>query len=190
MKRITLFLILLAISLFLVLALVIVGFLSTPVNSSGSNWFGNMWNHMGDWAMGGMMQTGSSYWVFYGIALIVLIALVIIGFAGLAYFVIFPEIKKANHSELHKSSLKTSASSESAYSSVLKTLSEDERKVLDVLEKHQGKYLQKYIRSETGLSRLQTHRILARLAERDIVVLEKTGNTNEVHLSNWLKQKT
>jgi uncharacterized membrane protein len=142
---------------------------------------------MGDWGMGGTMQTASSYWVLYGIAFIVLIALVIVGFAGLAYFVIFPEIKNAGHNEPHIPSLKASESSESAYSSVLKTLTEDERKVLDVLEKHQGKYLQKYIRIETGLSRLQTHRILARLAERDIVVLEKTGNTNEVHLSDWLK---
>ena len=145
---------------------------------------------MGNWAMGGTMQTASSYWVLYGIALIVIIALVIIGFAGLAYFMIFPEIKNANHSEPHTSTLKAAESPESAYSSVLKTLTTDERKVLDVLEKHQGKYLQKYIRSETGLSRLQTHRILARLAERDIVVLEKTGNTNEVHLSDWLEQKT
>ena len=169
--------------------MVIVGFLSTPASSSGSNWFGNMWNHMGNWAMGGTMQTASSYWALYGIALIVLIGLIIVGFAGVAYFVIFPEIRNAGHSKPYASSLKFAESSESAYASVLKTLTTDERKVLDVLEKHQGKYLQKYIRSETGLSRLQTHRILARLAERDIVILEKIGNTNEVHLSDWLKQK-
>jgi uncharacterized membrane protein len=54
---------------------------------------------------------------------------------------------------------------------------------------HQGKYLQKYIKAETGLNRLQTHRILARLADRGIVSLEKTGNTNEVKLADWLNQK-
>ena len=172
------------------LALFIVGFLSTPASPSGSNWFGNMWNRMGDWARGGMMQGTSSYWVLYGFALIILIVLIIVGIAGIAYFMLFPEIRNIDHNKPQISTLKASESSESAYSSVVKTLTGDERKVLEVLEKHQGKYLQKYIRSETGLSRLQTHRILARLAERDIVVLEKTGNTNEVHLSEWLKQKT
>jgi uncharacterized membrane protein len=70
----------------------------------------------------------------------------------------------------------------------VKTLTEDERKVVEVLRGHNGKYLQKYIRNETGLSRLQTHRIVARLAERGIVTLEKTGNTNQVLLADWLKQ--
>ena len=70
--------------------------------------------------------------------------------------------------------------------SVFKTLNEDERKVLEVLKSHEGRYLQKYIRKEAGLSRLKTHRVLARLAERGIVTLEKTGNTNEVHIADWL----
>jgi uncharacterized membrane protein len=75
------------------------------------------------------------------------------------------------------------------YESVSKTLNEEERKIIEVLNKHEGKYLQKYIRNETGLSRLQTHRIIARLADRGIVSLEKTGNTNQVYLSSWLQQK-
>jgi len=66
-------------------------------------------------------------------------------------------------------------------------LTNDERKVVEVLTSHDGKYLQKYIRNDAGLSRLQTHRIVARLAERGIVTLEKTGNTNMVVLANWLK---
>jgi uncharacterized membrane protein len=73
--------------------------------------------------------------------------------------------------------------------SVAKTLTEEERKIVTVLNAHEGKYLQKYIRNETGLSRLQTHRIIARLADRGIVSLEKTGNTNQVYLSSWLQQK-
>jgi len=58
-----------------------------------------------------------------------------------------------------------------------------------VLKKHDGKYLQKYIRTETGLSRLKTHRVIARFAERGMVTLEKVGNTNEVRLMDWLKKK-
>jgi uncharacterized membrane protein len=75
------------------------------------------------------------------------------------------------------------------YTSVSKTLTSEERKVLDVLVSHNGKYLQKYIRAETELSRLKTHRIVSRLAERGIVTLERSGNTNEVRLSSWLQNK-
>jgi uncharacterized membrane protein len=190
MKRVSLFLLLLLTSLFSVLALLIVGFLSAPTVPSGSDWFGNMMGHMGSWAMGGTTQTVNSYWIIFGIGLIILIALIVVGIVGLAYFVLFPEIKNRSKSEFSCSNLESTESSDLAYSSVLKTLTGDERKVLDVLEKHQGKYLQKYIRNEAGLSRLKTHRVLVRLADRDIVVLEKVGNTNEVKLSDWLKQKS
>lgn len=75
------------------------------------------------------------------------------------------------------------------YESVSKTLTTEERTILDILVSHDGKYLQKYIRAETGLSRLKTHRIVSRLAERGIVTLEKSGNTNEVYISSWLNEK-
>ena len=74
------------------------------------------------------------------------------------------------------------------YDSVTKTLTPEERQVLDVISSHNGKYLQKYIGNETGLSRLKTHRIVSRLAERGIVSTEKTGNTNKVILSDWLNE--
>jgi uncharacterized membrane protein len=53
-----------------------------------------------------------------------------------------------------------------------------------VITAHQGRHLQKYIRKEAGLSRLKTHRIIARFAERGIVSLKKSGNTNEIFLSD------
>jgi uncharacterized membrane protein len=77
-----------------------------------------------------------------------------------------------------------SVSAETPYDSVSKTLTLEERKVVDVLTLHNGQYLQKYIRTETGLSRLKVHRIVSRLAERGIVTLEQTGNTNKVYLSS------
>jgi uncharacterized membrane protein len=76
----------------------------------------------------------------------------------------------------------------SPYESVSKTLTTEERRVLDVLVTHQRRYLQKYIRKEAGLSRLKTHRIIARFAERGIVTLKQSGNTNEVVLSDWLQR--
>ena len=63
----------------------------------------------------------------------------------------------------------------------------EEQKVLNTLIAHQGKYLQKYVVKEAGLSRLKTHRIVARFAERGIVTVKPVGNTNEVAISDWVK---
>jgi uncharacterized membrane protein len=71
---------------------------------------------------------------------------------------------------------------------LLRTSKPDERKVLEVLAAHDGKYLQKYISRESGLSKLRTHRIVARFVERGIVTASKSGNTNEVSLADWLKK--
>jgi uncharacterized membrane protein len=63
----------------------------------------------------------------------------------------------------------------------------EEQKVLSVLISHKGKYLQKYVVKEAGLSRLKTHRIVARFAQRGIVTVKEFGNTNEIQLSDWIK---
>jgi uncharacterized membrane protein len=57
--------------------------------------------------------------------------------------------------------------------------------VVSVLKVHGGTYLQKFIRLETGMSRLKTHRVVATLSERGIVRIEKRGNTNVVSLAKW-----
>jgi len=74
------------------------------------------------------------------------------------------------------------------WSVLLRTLKPDEGKVLQVLAAHDGNYLQKYISKESGLSKLRTHRIVARFVERGIVTASKSGNTNEVSLADWLKK--
>jgi uncharacterized membrane protein len=70
---------------------------------------------------------------------------------------------------------------------ILKTMTPEEKKVLNVLVAHQGKYLQKYVVKESGLSRLKTHRIVARFAQRGIVTVKEFGNTNEIVVSDWVK---
>jgi hypothetical protein len=70
---------------------------------------------------------------------------------------------------------------------LLKTMTPEEKKVLNVLVAHQGKYLQKYVSKEAGLSRLKTHRIVARFAQRGIVTVKEFGNTNEIVVSDWIK---
>ncbi len=75
----------------------------------------------------------------------------------------------------------------SAYKYLVETLMDDERKVVEVLEAHGGKYPRKYIRSEAGMSWLQTNRIISRLAERGVVTFEKNRNMDNVLLANQLK---
>ena len=70
---------------------------------------------------------------------------------------------------------------------LLKTMTPEEQKVYNVLVAHMGKYLQKYVVKESGLSRLKTHRIVARFAQRGIVTVNEFGNTNEILLSDWAK---
>jgi uncharacterized membrane protein len=70
---------------------------------------------------------------------------------------------------------------------ILKTMTPEEQKVYSVLTAHKGKYLQKYVVKESGLSRLKTHRIVARFAQRGIVTVNEFGNTNEIILSEWAK---
>jgi uncharacterized membrane protein len=203
MRRIHLFLMLTVISIASLVGVSIVGYyvLSSASSASQSNWMGQMWQGMGMMNNPGTQATQNAGAPYFGIAFITSVAVAILGIVGLVYFALFPEIRVKR--TLSQPQLATtvaplsavqapptqpeSQASTSAYDSVLKTMTADERKVIEVLKNHGGKYLQKYIRSETALSRLQTHRIVARLAERGIVSLEKTGNTNTVLLANWLK---
>ncbi len=70
---------------------------------------------------------------------------------------------------------------------ILKTMTPEEQKVYSVLVAHKGKYLQKYVVKESGLSRLKTHRIVARFVQRGIVTVSEFGNTNEIILSEWAR---
>ena len=164
----------------------IVGFLLVPPTSTPnqSGWVDNMWSCMGDW-MSGTYPNSDPLLNTYGILIIVAVGVAILGIAGVAYFFFFPEIR--NTSQISQTMVNQEKRNPSSYESVLKTLNEDEQKVLNVLKKHNGKYLQKNIRNEAKLSRLKTHRVLARFAERGIVTLQKSGNTNEVTLAEWLQ---
>lgn len=201
MRRVNLFLAILIASLASLTALMVIG-LSTFTYSSQypshpSSWMSGMWG-----SMSGMMgQTGTSgvpstyvqnpVPAYFGAVFVVLVGVTVVGVGGLAYYLAFPEIRTKAETKTVDSVVKYAVeqpaqSPVTPYASVMKTLTDEERKVVEVLAAHDGRYLQKYIRKETGLSRLKTHRIVARLAERGIVSLEKTGNTNQVFLANWL----
>jgi uncharacterized membrane protein len=209
MRRIFLFVAILISSLIALAVVVAVGV--ALFSSSPWSWYG-MGGMMGGGGMGGNGGTAQTFAPYFWVVFVVLIGFAVVGVVGLAYHLAVPEIRvgaapvvcetppKGNfvtqknvsvQEQKTQEQLVTEQKTEPACTpleSIVKTLSEDERKVIEVLAVHDGKYLQKYIRNEVGLSRLQTHRIVARLAERGIVTLEKTGNTNNVVLADWLKK--
>ncbi|MEM2953652.1 MAG: hypothetical protein QXU21_05195 [Candidatus Bathyarchaeia archaeon] len=144
--------------------------------------------------MGGMMDgnyqvpTQNPVSPYFGALFIGLVILTVFSVFGVIYFIAFPEVKitskpSENHMESFQGNLTT------PYSAVLKALTPEERKIIEILMVHNGKYLQKYLRKEAGLTRLKTHRILSRLSERGLLSLKRVGNTNEVVLADWLTQQ-
>jgi hypothetical protein len=206
MKRVNLFFILLITAIAALIAATIIGFalFSQTSQTNPYSWMSQMWgsqinNGNGYGGMGGGMMGGStptptattnSMLPYYGALFAVLIALVVLAVIGISYYLVYPQIRMGSSTMQPVAAIQSTnaVTGTSAYESVSKTLTEDERKIIDVLQNHDGKYLQKYIKAETELSRLQTHRILARLADRGMVSLEKTGNTNQVVLAEWLTQ--
>jgi hypothetical protein len=191
MKRVYVFLILLIMSIAALIAQMAIGvsvFTSTQANPY--IWMNQMFHSTG--GSGGMMGQGGSTTVnplipYFGALFIVLVSLVIVGVIGLTYYLVYPKIPVGTASPKEENI--SSSNPATAYASVAKTLKPEELKVITALNAHNGKYLQKYLSKETGLSRLKTHRIIARLAEREIVTLEKVGNTNQVTLADWIKQE-
>ncbi|MCW4010238.1 MAG: hypothetical protein NWF05_06410 [Candidatus Bathyarchaeota archaeon] len=106
------------------------------------------------------------------------------------YWVLFPEIKvekQKTASDESPPAAPVPAERNMTLDAVLRVLNNDERKVVEALAASgEGWLLQKDIRWKTGLSRVKTHRVLARLAARDIVKVEKYYNTNKVALAGWV----
>lgn len=193
------FLTLLIASIAALIASTAIGFAVFSSTQSANSWMSQMWggSASGTTGMGGMMgQTGTApvaanpTLTYFGILFAVLVSVTIVGVIGIAYYLLYPQIRIGAIQPMQNTAVPQPATNGTTpLESVAKTLTEEERKIVTVLNAHEGKYLQKYIRNETGLSRLQTHRIISRLADRGIVSLEKTGNTNQVYLSSWLQQK-
>ena len=199
MKRANMFLITLISSIAALIAATAMGFTIFSQPQNPTNWMSQMWGGSNNYyGKGGMMggtttTTSSGLLPYFGVLFAVLIGVTVMGIIGVGYYLLYPQIRVGTVGVIQATqniaAIQSAANGSTAYESVVKTLTEEERKVVEALNSHQGKYLQKYIRSETGLSRLQTHRIIARLSDRGIVSLEKTGNTNQVYLSSWLQQK-
>ena len=213
MRRIHVFIIVLTLTSVVLVTLALVSwyFATTSPSYYGSSWMGQIWgSHMGtntSYGMGGMMggngstATPSYLWLIPA----VLGAIVGVAVIGVAFYYAFPELKylRANTTcdpvpadtaaqavsptVQTSSQVTTSPKVANSCDVLLKTMTPEEQKVMNVLVSHNGKYLQKYVVKESGLSRLKTHRIVARFAERGIVTVKEFGNTNEIVISEWVK---
>ncbi len=204
MRRVNAFLIILIIAITALIASTVLGFALFSQEQTPYNWMSQMWSGQTttgttNAGMGGMMGgvgsttvAATNAWLpYFGVLFAVLIGVTVVGVVGISYYLVYPQIHMGSAPQTAAISFPTNAATPNggAYETVTKTLTVEERKVIEILNSHNGKYLQKYIKTETGLSRLKTHRILNRLSERGIVSLEKTGNTNQVYLASWLNQQ-
>ena len=144
-----------------------------------------MMGQMVGWRGGTLTPMPGSVWG----SLVTLLIVVSVGVVGTAYYAAYPEIRSPANA-VPPLPMERKQEPEMSWSVLLRTSKPEEKKVLDVLASHDGRYLQKFIVKESGLSRLKTHRILSRFAERGIVVAEKSGNTNEISLAPWLHPET
>lgn len=130
---------------------------------------------------GGGGSTPSIWLGLFAAPLIVVVAV-------LGYSFLFPELSK-DTLPMRRSATPTTEVKVSSIDAVLRVLKDDERQVIETLVAEGGTMLQKDIRWKTGFSRVKTHRILFRLAERGIVSAEKHYNTNKITLTDWLSTK-
>ena len=70
----------------------------------------------------------------------------------------------------------------------LRLLNDNEKRIVQALIDNGGEMLQKDISYELELTRVQTHRTVQSLIEREIVTTEDHYNTKKVTLADWLIQ--
>jgi hypothetical protein len=209
MRKLYIFLAIFIITLSVLLTLALVGWYlaATAPSYYGSSWMSQMWgSHLGSngnyGGMGGMMGNGNGTATSYlWIIPVALIAIVAVSVIGVGFYLAFPQLRyvkrtcelpNANRVSVEPAKsgaglVVNSAVETNECGILLKSMTPEEQRVLNVLVAHQGKYLQKYVVKEAGLSRLKTHRIVARFAQRGIVSIKEFGNTNEILLSDWVK---
>jgi len=107
---------------------------------------------------------------FMPLSFLLFFVLTLAGTVGVVYFLIMPEIQTTN-------------AIENQQEDIFSFLLPDEKRIVEILIKHDGEYLQKQISKEAGFTRVKTHRVIVRLAQRGIISVEKRGNTNVIRLN-------
>jgi len=138
--------------------------------------------------MSGMMGEGYSdrMGFFWPTMFTVSIAVVVV---VVTYIALFPEIRSSTLQEKSDEYF-SDATGLSPMDIVMRVSKSDERAVLGVLKASGGVCFQRDITYRTGFSKIKTHRIVARLADRGLIQVKKTGKTNEIRIPNWLKAQS
>jgi hypothetical protein len=185
----------------------------------GQMWGNHLDGSGSNWGMGGMMggaNPSTSSPSYLWVVPVALIGVVVVAIIGVAFYLYFPELRYIKSrgqctpqnplpvvNQVIPTEAQTApapppappnvapdATTQNNCSVLLKTMTPEEQKVMNVLVAHKGKYLQKYVGKEAGLSRLKTHRIVARFAQRGIVSVKEFGNTNEIIISDWVNNSS
>jgi hypothetical protein len=134
---------------------------------------------------------------YRSLGLVVFAVPLVVALAVFAYKSLFPQIKVektavATANTAQKQPPAAPAQSIQTLEAVLRVLNEDEQKIIKALAASEdGSLLQKDIKWKAGLSRVKTHRVLARLVARRLVRAEKYYNTKRVILADWVvKEKS
>lgn len=108
----------------------------------------------------------------------VLVAAIGVGVGVIVYYLLVPEIRPSRIVD---------ASPPTDYrDAVLRMLKDDERRVVEALNSSGGTAFQRDVQRATGFSKVKTHRVIARLAERRLIEVTQAGRTNEIRLPSWL----
>lgn len=134
--------------------------------------------------MGGMMGESSVMGFFLWPTILTASAAVVV--VAVAYVILFPSIKYSSETTQTKPEIASPTTDFDPVSIVMRVVRPDERAALEVLRNSGGVCLQKDITYKTGVSKLKTHRIVARLADRGIIRVRKMGKTNEITVPAWL----
>ena len=98
-----------------------------------------------------------------------------------AYSMIFPEIMSEKDEKLNPEE-----GFPDSFEGIMKVLREDERNVCMAILKEGGTAMQKDVRWMTGLSKVKTHRVVARLSSRGVITVSKEDRRNRLSLAPWI----
>jgi uncharacterized membrane protein len=107
----------------------------------------------------------------------ILVAVTVATIVVVAYALLVPKINPTRISE---------AAPVDYRDAVLKLLKDDERSLVEALTRSGGTAFQRDIQHAIGFSKVKTHRVIARLAERRLVEVTHAGKTNQIRIPSWL----
>jgi hypothetical protein len=132
---------------------------------------------MMNWNLGGraMIIGPSMFPVMFWASLVFTLIAVAVGVIG--YNVLLPKINPTPMNERAPVDYRDA---------VLRLLKDDERQVVEALAKSGGVAYQRDLQHTIGFSKVKTHRVIARLAERRLLDVTPAGKTNQIRIPSWL----